>query len=134
MMTKILVLFTILLLILPCVLAETSTSFSGTGYIPLVLAVIGLVFLGASFFKKIWPMPLIAFILLIAATIIGLGFDVVICETNSTINAVNATTNCITQTTYTGALTYVFGGLAILALVLLFLRILEGYGIKNQEY
>lgn len=134
MMKRILFLCTILLLIIPGVLAETSTSFSGTGYIPLVIAFFGLAFLCISFFHKIWPLPLISFILLIAATIISLGTDVIICETNVTIGAINATTDCIKQTTYTGSLTYVFGGLAILALVLLFLRILEGYGLKKQEY
>lgn len=58
-----------------------------------------------------------------------------ICETTQDmLNLTNTTSFCVTQTTYVGSLTYVFGGLALLSLMILFFRILEGLGKKNQEY
>lgn len=92
--------------------------------IPMALAAFGLAFLIYAQINKTWLPPLVSFILLISATILAIGGDFRICEGIT----------CTDYQYFIPALTYVFGGLAILAIVILFLRVLENFGDKNINY
>lgn len=97
------------------------TNLTSPSLIPIALAFMGLQFFLYSFQEKTWPPPLISFILLLAASITAITSQYDFCINGA----------CDTYKTITPELTYLFGGLSLLALLLLFLRVLNAWGDKD---
>jgi hypothetical protein len=91
--------------------------------IPMGLAAMALYTLLYSFDNKTWPPPLISFILWASAGLTAMSTDFEVCE-----GIVCSDFQIITL-----PLTYVFGGLSLMALALCFLRVIEAWGDKNAE-
>lgn len=93
-----------------------------------VFVLCGLAALCYSFYYKIWPLPIIAFIFFTAAFAGGLNIEVPYCvrETGSWY--------CTVQYLQMPEVYYTMFGLMMLSVLLLGLRIFEGFGSKKQEY
>ncbi len=92
--------------------------------IPLFLALTGLAFFMYGFHNKTWPPPLIAFLLLVSAAITSMSSSFTICQGIT----------CDDFQIIIPELTYIFGGLSLLALILLFLRAFTDIGNPKVEY
>jgi len=92
--------------------------------IPLTLAGFGLAYLIYAQIEKTWLPPLISFILLASASIISIGGEFTMCEG----------AGCTNYQIFIPALAYTFGGLSLLAILMLILRVIENFGDKQVEY